>query len=190
MDISAKYRLGVWGIAILIVLNMGLMGVLWYEHSDRRPTPPPGDGKPNPDQFFVRELGLDEEQANALFALREQHMSESDPVKARIHELSRQMTEELFAASPDTIRMRELSEAVGARHAEFERTVYEHFERVKQLCGPEQRERLKQLVMEAMERAKMPPPPPGQGPGDGRGRPGDRRPPPGDRRPPPPGGGR
>ncbi len=197
MDISAKYRFGIWGIAILIVLNMGLMSVLWYEHFDRRPARPPGDGKPNPDGFFVRELGLNKEQAESLSALREQQMRESEPIKAQIHSLRRQMTEELFAVEPDPVRMKELSEAIGDKQAEFDRAVQEHFGRVKQLCGPEQQEILKRLVLEALDRARMPPPPPGPGPGNRRGQPDDRRPrppegqrpPPGDRRPPPPQGG-
>ncbi|MCP4632003.1 MAG: periplasmic heavy metal sensor [candidate division Zixibacteria bacterium] len=185
MSMDTKYKLGIWFIAVLIILNIGLMSVFWIQHWENQRPLPRHEGKPTPEEFLILELGFNEDQARTYYDLRKQHMRQTDPIKFEIYNLSLEMTDELFNQSPDSSRMRQLSEAIGDKHAEFEHGVYEHFQDVKQICNPDQQIKLKQLVIEVLKRPLLPPPGPRK---DDRRRPHDdhRPPPPGGHRPPPP----
>lgn len=158
MDSSARYRLVIWVIIVLASMNLGSLGFLWYGHL-HRPKPPQRDGgKVDPEEFFFREIGLDEKQAATVHVLRQQHFRQTDSLKQEIKHLNRQLTEELFAPSPDSIKVRTLSSMIGTKHAEFERDVFQHYETVKQLCRPEQQVRLRRLILEALDKPQKPPP--------------------------------
>jgi periplasmic protein CpxP/Spy len=207
--VTSEARKGwlLWVVAALVVLNMGSLGFLWYGHLHRPAPQARQDGKPDPEQFLIREVGLDETQAATVKALRKEHFRETDSLQAVIRQLKRQVTDELFVESPDTGHVRSLTDQIGREHARFEQAVFEHFEKVKELCTPEQRERLRKLTLEALDRPQ--PPQPSQqergsrraddrqpAPRDDRGqrppdegqppRPDDRGQPPPDDRPPPP----
>lgn len=187
MDLSARYRLGMWGIALMVVLNVVLMGALWYDRFDDRPIGPPLDWNPNPDEFIERELGLTADQSQQLRALREQNMRDRESLQVRIAALSRSMAEELFSDKPDSARMEAILDSLGAVQTELQRLNFNHFRRFKEICNQEQRDKLKTLVLEAVASRVAPPPPLGAGQGNGPFQRGDRPPPPPDGRRPPSG---
>jgi hypothetical protein len=183
VDSGTRYRFGQWALVSLVVLNLGSLGFLWFEYS-HRPRPPQRDsGESDAEGFLARDVGLNEEQARIVQILREEHFRETDSIRLEIHDLSRQMMEELFAPSPDTAKARELSAMIGDKHAEFELDVFEHFHKVKQICSPDQQRRLKRLVLEILNKSKKPPPRHAGPDGDRRQGPDDRRPPLDDHRP-------
>lgn len=169
MDSGARYRFFLWVIVVLVALNLGSLGFLWWGYL-YRPQPPQRDrGKADSEEFFVRELGLNEEQARMVHDLREHHFRKTDSLRFEISSLNRELMEELFDPSSESVRVQALSTALGEKHAEFERDVYEHWQKVKEICGPYQEERLKRMVLEISDRSKRPPP---------RGLESGRRPPP------------
>lgn len=174
MGRTADSKIGFWAILILAVLNVALVGLLWYEYSTKPPTQS-DFSKAERDARFAEELGLNDQQADSVIILRGEHFRIIDSIRFEISQLSRMMTEELFAEIPDTALVRRLSDKIGQGQAELERQTYDHFSLIKQMCQPEQYEQLKRLIFDAI-RQKQPPPPPGE-----------HRPPPLDGRPPPPG---
>ncbi len=186
MEYNSRYRLGLWTIIVLVVLNIGSIGLLWYERTDQRPEQPLRGDRPTPEDFLAREVGMDDEQVATFRELRKEHFRETDPIKAEIHRLGRQMMGELFATTPDTARVRQLSLELGEKQAEFELGVYRHFEDVKSICQPDQQEQLKGLILDAL-RSKFPPPME-DGPRGERRKPRDRQAPGlrDNNRPPPP----
>ncbi|HVP06209.1 MAG TPA: periplasmic heavy metal sensor [Candidatus Acidoferrum sp.] len=190
MDANTRFRLGFWAFLVVVLLNIGLLALFWYEHF-RKP-PPSEDSHSNPEQFFIQELRLDQTQADSVKALRREHFRHTDSLKMEIIDLSRRMTNELFAVSPDTALVRDLSEQIGRKQAEFERQVYAHFEAIKEVLRPDQYDKLHELLMDALQR-KQPVTTGGevdrQAPPERKDapNPNDRRPPPrDDRRPAPP----
>ena len=169
MEKDVRYRIGGWTILVLVILNVSLVALLWLEHS-HRPPPQPGLSKAERDARFAAELQLNEIQADSVRALRGAHFRISDSIRFEISLLSRRMTEELFAETPDTALVRQLSDRIGMGQAELERQAYNHFNMIKQMCQPEQYENLQRLILDAI-RSKQPPPPgnmPGHPPGHDR----------------------
>ena len=126
-------------------------------------------------------MDLNEKLADSVRVLRDEHFPRTDSIRFELSRLSLQVVEELFAPSPDTARARALVDQIGRRQAAMEWLIFDHFNEIKKICLPEYHERLKLLILGAIQ-AKQPPP--GAGQRDGR------LPPPGEHRPPPPEGDR
>ncbi|MCP4569255.1 MAG: periplasmic heavy metal sensor [FCB group bacterium] len=180
-----KNKFLLWAIVALIILNMGSLGLLWYKEVIK-PTKPalPAERQGNPNKFLEMELQLTEDQVEAFRELRQQHERETQEIRRDIHRLSKDIVDELFRPQSDTALVTILSDEIGRKQAEFERVLYSHFDGLKQVCRPDQQEKLRGLLFEMLERTKRDSPPPRQG-----DRP-NRKPPPrrGDNsdRPPPP----
>lgn len=177
MDSRARYRFVLWVIVVLVVMNLGSLGFIWYGHLLRPQTPPRDGDKVDPEEFLVGEVGLDGAQAATVHSLREQHFRQTDSLKLEIQRLNRQLTEELFVPSPDSATVRQLVETIAAKHAEFERDVFEHYGKIKELCRPDQQVRLRRLMLEALDNPPNRPP---------KSSARDRQSPPPDDRPAPP----
>jgi hypothetical protein len=141
-----------WAIVVLVALNLGLMGLLWYQRlgPPRHPIPPAeqrGTG-----EFLARELGLDADGADKLRDLQDAHFRRADSLQRKMKDLNRAMFEQIFTCEPDSVRIRALSDSIGVFRAEFERMVVAHFEEVKQLCAPGRYERLRRMIFDALDR--------------------------------------
>jgi hypothetical protein len=190
MGTNTRYRLALWAVLALVVLNVCLLGLLWHEHF-RQPPPPAQDARTGAEEFLGREVQLDQSQADSVRQLRRNHFLQTDSIRVEIVHLSMRMMDELFAPTPDTALVRELSEQMGRRQAEFERRVYGHFDEIKGILRPDQYDKLRQLIFDGLRRklptaevAEQGRPQVGE---PGSARPDDQRTPqPDDRRPPPP----
>ena len=182
MSSDQRYRFVIPLVVILVVLNIGSLGFLWYGHLNNRPPKPEGDGKPNPEEFLIQQLQLNTEQAQIFRTLRAQHMRETDSLRREIQHLKVHLMEGLFMIPPDTVHARVLSDTIGKLQADFELSVYRHFSDLKQICQTEQHSKLKRLIFEALNKADQAQPP------QQEPRRGDDKPPQ-DNRPRPPAGG-
>lgn len=187
MNMMFNSRWSLWAIIILIVLNIVLLGTVWYFHLNRSGPPPMQKPGLKPDEFFARELGLSDGQIRTLNTLRDEHMRRGDSLRALIFGLNNRMLDEFFAPSPDSAVIKALADSVGVLHARLEMSLIEHVSDLQNFCTPEQQEKLKQLIIDIFQKARMQGPPPEGSPGDDR-----RMPPPdggpgeGGRMPPPP----
>lgn len=153
MRSDKRYQLVIPLVVVLMVLNIGSLGFLWYGHLNNRPPHPEGDGNPSPEEFLIQQLQLNTEQTQTFRTLRAQHMRETDSLRREMQHLKGQLMEQLFMTPPDTARARALSDTIGNLQAEFELNVYRHFSDLQQICGPEQHSRLKRLIFEALNKA-------------------------------------
>jgi len=188
MDVFSKNRLSSWGMAVLVVLNMVLLGTLWWGHIHRAPLQwsqgkGPGRHYRAMTRFLERELDLDAQQVEELQSLFEQHVGQMSLVMQDMHAYRQDMHRALFAEDANSAQLTELSERIGQKQAQVERLRFQHYKDMASLCDPQQRERLRGLVGEILLRAG----PPDAGPAFGGPRGGPQR---GGRRGPGPGPGR
>jgi hypothetical protein len=103
------------------------------------------------------------------------------------------LIDELFKTHPDSLLIRQLVENLGRKQAEFDMNIFEHFLKIRDICSLEQQEKLKQLMLDFMSKAKGPGMPDGPdrtpipliSPGNGSPSPMGNPPPPGQNQPPP-----
>lgn len=176
MNQRATNSFGLWAMTALILMNVALIGLLWYEHFGKRPAQPVHI-EVDRDELFARELLLDQQQTDSVKTLRDKHFQRQGVIIREISVLNRQILDELFAAVPDTLRVQALVDQIGQHQAQIERQIYEHFSQIKALCRPEQHQRLERLIHDVVRLKGQPPPPGVAGPAGNRPPPGGHPPP-------------
>ncbi|MFQ5630719.1 MAG: periplasmic heavy metal sensor [bacterium] len=143
MDYFTKKRLAIWGIVLLVVMNISALATVWYQQH-RRPTPPlPGIVHPEAaHRFLHRELHLSDAQTEQLSVLLRKHFERARAIQGEIRDLKFDIINELAATPPDTIHLNRLAAEIGDKQAKLEKETYFHFLELKALCSREQQEKL------------------------------------------------
>lgn len=185
-----------WLIGVLLVSNFLTVSIVWMR-TGRTADPEPKGPQPRGSesvQLMRKALGLNEEQTRHLETLRNMRAEQSRIYNDRLAILKRQLAEEVFKEVPDTNLARTQAKEIGELQANVEIVRFEYFNELLVLCTPEQRQKLKPIVVEVFGRK----PPKDESGGNPQGgdsekekNPPDRRPgdPPGDGAPDRPGRG-
>jgi Spy/CpxP family protein refolding chaperone len=166
MDIFTQKRFMTWTIIILVILNLSALATILFREL-RKPPPPPPSPERRPEEvqhFLERELNLSPEQAQQFEELRKQHHFQSRAVRDEIRRLRKEIMDELFKSSPDTTKVRKLSDEIGMKEAELVRILFYHFMDLESVCQPEQNGKFRALIQELLR--MIAPPEPHQPPGD------------------------
>ncbi|GAB4330515.1 MAG: hypothetical protein Kow0037_06310 [Calditrichia bacterium] len=114
--------------------------------------------------MLADQLQFNEEQIEKYLTLRRQHRMTVQRLETEIQVLKRQMFDRVLDDRAPEMISDSLLNKVLAKQAELERVTFRHFVDLKNLCGPEQKEKLQMLMREAFP-PKRPPAPPGKHPG-------------------------
>jgi Spy/CpxP family protein refolding chaperone len=144
-----------WLIAGLVALNLLSVSLLWIRTSasdDSMPKEQTG-GRPSESVNLMKQaLDLDDAQTRrveaALAARREQSKQYSD----RLAGLKKELAEELFKSHPDTALARSKAAEIGRLQSIVEMIRFDHFHELLAICTPEQREKLKPIIVEVFGR--------------------------------------
>lgn len=212
MDFFTGKRITTFFIALLVLLNLGLLITFWYSNlkprrenklKDTRTAPPiesdrgrrPGE-RPKEErnrrsqrlvEFLQRELNFSQEQSAAFQKLREEHFRTAGTLKRRMDDLRKEMMDKLLEEAPDAAEAGRLADQMGDTMAEHETAVFKHFLQLMEICDEEQKPKYKRLMREILDQLKPPGGPGGHGPPIRHGPQDHRRdrPPPHHRQPPP-----
>ncbi|UZJ41017.1 periplasmic heavy metal sensor [Prosthecochloris sp. SCSIO W1101] len=149
MDFLSSKRFISITLAILIVLNLALLGTLWWQNV-KAPTKNEKAVKTIKDtkkqSFFEKELNLTDEQSKEFNALRQQHFQGTLPALVTISSLKRKLIHEAIKAEPDTLEIKALAERIGSLQAVLEYRLAWHFNGLSNVCSPEQRDTLQSVL--------------------------------------------
>lgn len=155
-------------IAILVLLNLGLIGWMFFGHSGM----PPGAGGPAAFRFLERELALTDQQEQLVIASREALSEQSRPLE----DSARALRKQLFALTRQSplpvAEADQITRQLGNIIAQLERNRFQHFKEIRDVLNSDQQSRFDNILDELAQR-QGPPPGPGQGNGN---RPPDDRP--------------
>ena len=153
MNFLSSKRLITTALVLLVVLNVTLLTILWWQNTQRSEFMPGGHHF-NHESFFARELALNESQTISFEKLRQEHFLKIRPEMEAIAPLKKQLVTESLKDKPDTKKTDSLVAAIGLHQAAIERELVLHFHQLSRLCTPEQRGRLKE-VLENMATRRM-----------------------------------
>lgn len=193
MDYIRQNRIMGWSIVVLVLLNGLALGTLWWtslgpaEDETLVMGQRPGrgiwgrsrmrrgqEGPADVAGFMERELGFDPNQTEALRTLRTQFLEDNFEVRQSIHGLKRSMMQTLFARETDPNAIAELADRIGQQHTRLEMIQSNHFEQIRSLCKPEQKDQFMRLLDDIMKMTRPEAPGP-MGPGRGGPMRGGRR---------------
>ncbi len=147
MDFMTSKRFMTTALVFLVVLNITLLGMFWWQGAHQ-----PFQGSPistrefNHHPSFTAQLGLTEAQALSFRNLRQEHFRKVAPEMEAIAQLKTQLLDESLIAKPDPKKIAMLAEKIGTNQAAIERKLALHFNALAQVCTPEQRNTLKKVL--------------------------------------------
>lgn len=147
MDFLSSKRFITTSLVILVILNLTLMGVIWWQNfvsssyqtvevtryysSGRSPRV---------------ELNLTEQQKTAFMKLRQEHFRKTMPAVRKIVELKKALISESVKPTPDKQKLAALADSIGQRQAWIENNLANHFHELAELCTPSQRDSLEKML--------------------------------------------
>lgn len=166
-------KLKLLGIAVagLIIMNLGLLGFLFFAKPPKPETPqaqerPFGPPPREPRAVIIERLHFDKEQAAQYEILVQQHRSTINETDREIRETKNNLYATL--SSGNNTVADSLQNVLSQLHRKIEDTHYNHFAAIKKLCRPDQLPYFNELTKElagffAPGRNGPPPPPPRPG---------------------------
>lgn len=148
-------------IGVLVVLNAVTLFFLWRH---RPPAPPlrsvPGTSliRPNPADFIIHELNLDEKQQEAFETLRADYGERMREYRKNIDICRRQLPGILSRG--DTAQARAVAEKIGLLQKQIEWATFEHFRQVRALCTDKQKKKFDDIIQQVLRLMTLPPRPP------------------------------
>ncbi len=147
MDFLSSKRFITATLAILIVMNVALLGLLWWQNIH----------KPEERQiritreykrqiYFTGPLALSEEQSLRFRKLRQEHFRTVKPNIQAIAELKKELVKESIKEKPDTLKIKSLAGRIGTRQAVIEKELALHFHELAMVCTPPQRDSLQKIL--------------------------------------------
>lgn len=174
MDIFTRQKFVKWILLILVLVNLVSIGTLWYMHFSKGQLPPPPHPGAKPDlvqrsmmQFLVKEIELNEEQAQQFYEIQDTFFKETRVFVDENERLRREITDAAFMLHPDRNKFEQLSARIGANQMQLERHRVHFFADLIAACTDDQKEHLIELLRYTLERSRPThgaPPPPGHFP--------------------------
>jgi len=126
-------------VVMLAVVNLVTLGLLWFG----RPKPPP---RRDARGFLVSELQLDATQVRRFDSLRRVHFAEVDSLHDEMHRLK----DALFARLPLANGGTAIADSIGNVQAGIERSTFNHFAALRQLCNPQQQQSFDRVINDVL----------------------------------------
>ena len=147
-------------VVLLLLLNAGTLAVVFHWHEGRRSGPQ--EGGEGPAAYIIQVLKLDEQQQQQFAELRQAHRQ----AIRSVHEEDKRLHDAYFSLlktdRPDRAAVDSVANLLAVEEKLLSTTTFEHFEKLRALCRPDQKVLFDATIDEIAHR--MAPPPP-QGPG-------------------------
>lgn len=177
MNPSAKNKLLVWLVVLLVVANAATIAMFWL---NKRPNQ---SAKPNnaPKEFLIKELKLDTKQQEQLEVLVKEHRAAAQQLRRKTKEAKESFFDLLKQANVTDSAKQTAAKAVSVITEELDLLTLNHFQKIRSLCTPKQQTKFDEIIHQvtSMMGQQRPPMGPGRdrkGPPPG-GPDGDRPPP-------------
>jgi len=146
-----KYRILIWLIIILLVVNISAITTIFLgpglrDKKDARLFHRRTEMRMHHDgRFFEKSLNLSEEQHLQFKASRHKFFTEAKKIADQMHNKRVEFIDELSSVKPDTIKLQELANEIGMLHSKLKYQTYKHYLEMKNICTKEQEEKLTRI---------------------------------------------
>lgn len=186
MDIFKQKNYLVITVVILIILNLGILTMMWLNRPTHRKLPEHAQNRPNETEqissLLKQELNFNDDQIHKYLELRRINRDEMNILQNELRDLKGQMFDKVILGNDTTISDSLLSLLLD-KQSEIEELSFSHFVDLKKMCNVEQQKHLQSLIHRLL------PPPDRNNNGRPSGETDNRQPPPPGQmedRPPPP----
>lgn len=154
MNIFTKNRLLVGAVILLAALNLATLSTLGFLRVKPKLNPESSDTRPrfNHGKMIASELNLSPEQEAKFETLRKDYAEQTRTNRMSLQENYRIIMKELSTPSPNRQYLDSIAQEIGRLHVEQQESTIDHFLTLRQVCTPEQYEKLQQIFKRNMFR--------------------------------------
>jgi Spy/CpxP family protein refolding chaperone len=154
MDLINQNKFKNWLIIVLLAINLITVSVIWIQITKKNePQQVVQDNRPSESVNLLKKaLDLNEDQTKQLEKMRTDQFDQSKKYNDRLNDLKKQLAEELFKESPDTTLANTKAKEIGDLQSKVESIRFKHFKELLAICTPEQKEKLKPILVELFGR--------------------------------------
>ncbi|PKL88286.1 MAG: hypothetical protein CVV23_11160 [Ignavibacteriae bacterium HGW-Ignavibacteriae-2] len=171
MDIFKQKRYLILLVVLLIIFNLATLIMIWLNKPQRpimdRQHQGPGQETTHIKQLLKDELGFDETQIKQYLKMQAEQRKKVLQLQNEIQQIKKQMFDEVLKDSPEPTLSDSLLTLTQEKMVVLEQLTYSYLLELKNLCKPEQRDKLKFLIGEFFRQnppgginSDRPPPPP------------------------------
>lgn len=158
MDVFKQNRYLMITIILLVILNLSVLFLLW-QNTGQQPVaqekpPRTEQAKPKTQQVLKDELGFDDEQVKQFDRIRDEYRKQIGQLNHKIGEIKSQMFNEALIDNPQNVLPDSLLKLTLDKQLEIEQLTLKYFLDLKELCNPEQEEKLNLLIEELFRKPK------------------------------------
>ena len=142
MNPSAKNKLLVWLVVLLLVANAATIAMFWLNKKPNQPA------KPNnaPKEFLIKELKLNTKQQEQLEVLVKEHRAAAQQLRRKTKEAKESLFDLLKQANVTDSAKQTAAKAVSAITEELDLLTLNHFQKIRSLCTPEQQTKFDEII--------------------------------------------
>jgi periplasmic protein CpxP/Spy len=154
MDLINQNKFKNWLIIVLLAINLITVSVIWMQIVNKKQTQQViQNNRPSESvNLLKKELDLNDDQTKQLEKMRTDQFDQSKKYNDRLNDLKKQLAEELFKESPDTTLANSKAKEIGDLQSKVEAMRFNHFKELLAICTPEQKEKLKPILIELFGR--------------------------------------
>lgn len=145
-----------WTIAILVLLNVFTLAGIWFFRFSSKPPFKDFPRRERSEFLLKKKLNLTDEQLQKFRDLRENHFEETKEIGNEIHNLKRELSEEVFKETYNQEEVEKIIERIGQFEMQMEKEKFKHFLELKSICTPEQQQKFREIFKEIMPQRKEP----------------------------------
>lgn len=138
-------------VIVLFLLNLATLGFMVFR-GEQGPGPHSG-----PDRLIVEGLRLDKAQIRQFEELKAEHRGQMQERDLQQKATQHQLWQLLRTSLPDTTLSNSLIDNLAMLEKEKKKLTFEHFQKLRAICRPEQQALFDSLI-EEISKALMPPP--------------------------------
>lgn len=177
MNYFDKNKILTVAVVLLLIINIGILAFLWIDRVPKSPEKlPPVDrlhapdgrplvrppGNPGPKEFLMRELNFNEQQRKEYEKLVDEHKNDMKNIRDKIRNNKEKLWDLFLKHDVDSNDAEAIATEIGAGQKETEMVTFRHFQKVKDLCNDEQKEKFDKVIGDALKMMgpEVPPDPP------------------------------
>lgn len=159
MGKQKTYRWLIWVVVILLATNLSMAVSFYYHKKEERQEEATREETTaeapleRRTSFFREQLGLRPDQMDSFRELNREYNRKSHAVARELEALRYEMIRELGKEKANQDSLYRITSEIGRHHRELKNSTIDYYQRMKEICSPQQCRRLNEVFMSMLNPA-------------------------------------
>jgi hypothetical protein len=151
-----KYKIWIWVVFLLIILNVTVIGTLLYRMNAgrrllQRPPMEMNNQRSGQGIYLRNELNMNDEQYNKFIVSRLKYQKRAMEINRQLSETTKEYWNEVMKNKPDKAIIQANCDSIGAIHMHMIRERTKYYDEIKKICNDKQVDKLNAFFMQVTQ---------------------------------------